>query len=260
MPHLMLRSFPLSARLGLVFFTLCLAGGYLLASGSHMVEHYQNRDGRPGMSFTDVKSAYHGATVPSPLLAALNRHHPPELPASDRAELIRWLEGENVASAFDNPDFGDFTPKEIIDAHCISCHTAPAEKGAGLSLRNWPEIQKVAFAVDVFPTDKKILLASLHAHASTMAGIGMILSLLALLTSWPRWLVGGLILLAGLGLAVDVGSWWPARDYEALVPAIIAGGITHSGSMAALMLLIVVDLLRPGLKARSLEPSSASGM
>lgn len=251
MPHLKLRHFALGARLGLIAFVLALAGGYLLASYLHMVEHYQNRDGRPGMSFTDVKSAYHGATVPSPLLTALRRNHPPEMPAGDRAELLRWLEGGNAAANYDNPDFADFSPKELLDTHCVSCHAGAAERGAGLSLRNWPEVQKVAFSVEVFPTDRKILLASLHAHASTMGAIGLVVALLALLTSWPRWLTGGLVLLAGLGLAVDVGSWWPARSNEAFVYAIVAGGVTHSASMAALMLLIVVDLLRPGLTTKT---------
>ena len=47
-----LRDLPFAARLGLTLLVLVNLGGFL-ASGLHMVKHYENRDQRDGLSMTD---------------------------------------------------------------------------------------------------------------------------------------------------------------------------------------------------------------
>ena len=76
----------------------------------------------------------------------------------------------------------------------------------------------------------------------------LMVALLASMTCWPRWLVGGLVLVAGAGLLVDMASWWLARDNAIFVWTIVAGGFAFNAATGALIVGILVDVLRPGSK------------
>jgi hypothetical protein len=83
--------------------------------------------------------------------------------------------------------------------------------------------------------------------------------LLALATSWPRALVGGLVSLGSIGLLIDLASWWLARsDVPVLstlssaffVKLIVAGGALFAGALALQLALVFVDVFLPD---RSIE-------
>jgi len=263
--QLRLRDTGLGMRLGLTCLILTLFGGYTIASLLHLNEHHQNRDGRTGLSVTDIEGAYRGATNESLLLVALNRGHPPDLPEDEKEILLNWLGGEphEIRANFDNFDFAEIPVSDIFLDRCSDCHAGNAERGAGIRLEFWDDIQKVAFSNEIQPTDTKILLASTHAHASTMAVISIVIALLAYLTRAWRFLVNLLIFIGGAALLLDIGSWWLARaswidilgednwlysmiDEGALFGHLIrACGAAHSGAIALLMLLIVLDLWLP---------------
>lgn len=249
-----LRNLGFGARIGLLFMLFALFGGYIIAAGMHLKDHHQNRDGREGFSLTDIQGVYHGVTVEAPLRATLQRNHPNELVTDDlkltkedKDILIKWLDGGQLPNNYDNVDFAELTPKEVIEINCLDCHAGSAENGAGINLEFWDDVQKVAFDNVVNPVDEKILLASTHAHASTMGAISIIIALLLWFTGWPRILVNLLIFFAGLGLVVDLSSMWLARSYEAFSPLIGIAGVTHAGSMALAMLLLMLELLLPGI-------------
>lgn len=130
-----LRSLSAGTRLGLTLLVLTLFGGYVIASGLHLVEHHQARDGRDGMTLDDLRGAYHGGDNESPLRRALENNHPPELSDAARTALLTWLESTTISEDYDNLDLGDNAPAEIIDANCLSCHAGQAENGAGSTLR-----------------------------------------------------------------------------------------------------------------------------
>ncbi|MGI9012639.1 MAG: hypothetical protein ACR2GY_00150 [Phycisphaerales bacterium] len=235
-----------TARLGLACTILVLMGGYLWAAGQHLREHYRNRDGDPALSMTDLKGAYHGVEATSPFLLALRRNHPPELGESDRTMLINWLGSDRISEDYDSLDLGELAPAEIISANCLPCHAGAAENGAGLRLEFWTDIERVAFSKSINPVNESIMIASLHAHAPTMAVIVIAVVVLAGLSRFPLWLTGVLSLLAGGALLADLGSWIPARSNAAFVPVIAVAGITHTISMGLLMVLVLIDLLLPG--------------
>lgn len=237
----------LGARLGLTMLILTLLGGYIIASVAHLYTHHQNRDGRAGLSLTDIESAYRKVTNQALLLVALNRDHPADLPDDEQKILLDWLAGTSneIRVNYDNFDFAEIPPNDIIFDRCSDCHSGNAEQGGGISLEFWDDVQNVAFSNEIQPPDDKILLKSTHAHASTMAIIGIVVALLAYLTRTWRWLVNLLIFIAGLGLLVDIGSWWLAREHEFFITLIIGGGAAHSSAMATLMLLTIYDLWLP---------------
>lgn len=228
---------------------LTLLGGYVLAAGLHLRRHYENRDGDPGFSLADLTSAYSGLRAPSPLLTALRDQHPSDLPDQSRQSLITWLESGRISEDYDNLDLGDASPAVIIEENCLSCHAGRAEAGGGLALEYWDQIERIAYSKQIERVPDDILLASAHAHAPTMAVITIVIALLALLTSWPRALIGALIGVAGAALLVDLGSWWLARSSAMFVPVIAGAGIVHVAAVSITMVLILGDMWMPARQA-----------
>ncbi len=243
---LRLRSLGVGARLGLSCLVLTLLGG-LAASLQHLVWHHQNRDERPGLSMEDLQGAYHGVQVRSPLIVALQRNHPPDLPQAERQALLTWLGGTRISEDYDNLDLGENAPGEIIAARCVSCHSRSSQDAVAkrLPLEFFDDVRQVAFSRDVRPTDIKILAASTHTHAISLGVLSIVVSLLLFLTRWPRTLVGAAIALMGFALFADLGAWWLARDSAGLVYLIAIAGGAYSALTAIALLAILADLWLP---------------
>lgn len=247
-----LRQLPGAARLGLTLLMLVNLGGFV-ASGLHMREHHENRDGRPGLALDDIRGAYSGVKSDAALVTALEAGHPGELagaeslPADKKQLLLEWLGSDRISEDFDNLDLGDSAPAEILAASCLQCHARSADDPIGetVPLEYWDDVKRVAFAREISATDVPILLASTHTHAIALATATLVLVGLMLLTSWPSGLKSSLVLLASLGLSVDLAAWWLARERPELVYAIIAGGAAYALAMVWMMLAVMVDLWRP---------------
>jgi hypothetical protein len=251
-----LRNLPIGAKLGILCALLVLFGGYEIAAVKHLMEHHSPRDGEEGFSLADVEGVYHGVNVESSLRGAIERGHPENLPEEERQALLDWLRAEpnDIRSNYDNFDLGDFAPAEIIARSCVSCHARSSrdEVARALPLENFTDVEAIAFSRNVPPMDPAILLASMHAHAPVMALITIVVALLACMSGWaPGWLRGGLVLLAGAALLLDMASWFPARTYASLSWAIMYGGIAHSVSMGLLMLIVAIELLLPRRRSQS---------
>jgi hypothetical protein len=241
-----LRSLGLGARLGLSFLVLTLLGG-LAASAQHLLWHHQNRDERPGLSMDDLKGAYHGVNVRSPLIVAMERAHPDGMPQADRDALLKWLRGARISEDYDNLDLGAAAPSEIIAARCVSCHsrqsTDPVAKR--LPLEFFDDVKAVAFSRDIRPTDIKILAASTHTHAISLGVLSIVVSLLLYLTRLPRAVVGAAIALMGLALFGDIAAWWVARESAGFVYIIVIAGGAYNALSALALLAVVTDLWLP---------------
>ena len=253
-----LRSLPLAARLSLTFLMIVCIGGYV-ASAAHMQTHHENRDERSGLSLTDLQGAYHGVTRPAALGVALERNHPGELAGQQpldevtRGVLLDWLGGDpdQIVPNWDNLDLGDAVPADLLDEHCVSCHSrsAPEALRAAPFLEYLDDVRAVAFSRNISPTDMKLLLASTHAHSLALATITLIICALGYATALPGRLKGILCLLASGGLALDLAAWWLARDAGGFVYVIVAGGLAHGGAMVILMLGITAELWRLGARS-----------
>jgi hypothetical protein len=253
-PALLLRNLGLLARLGVASLVIAMVGG-TTASGIFLYIHHQNRDERPGLTLDDVRAHYHGIVSEAPLLMALRANHPDTLDERDRDALIGWLEGDpnKLGQVYDSFDLGEDAPAEIIAVNCLSCHARSAsgpDAAPEMPLDYWDDVRGLAISRDVQPVSIEILAASTHTHALGMASVGIAIALLALLTSWPRALTGGVLAIAGIGLVADLAGWWLTRQHIGFAYAIVAGGAAFNGGVGVLGLLILGDLCMPKPKTQ----------
>ncbi|MEN0019591.1 MAG: hypothetical protein AAF747_01755, partial [Planctomycetota bacterium] len=228
-----LRDLSASWRLGLTFCVLTLLGGYLV-SGIVLVNSYENRDQRPGLTMTDIVGAYHGVRSPAPLITSLEAGHPndldPELPLPEdlRDALLAWLDdAENLSLSYDDLDLGDEAPAEIIATYCLDCHVRGAEgeyAAPDVSLEYWSDVEPLAVSRDIQPKDLKVVSASVHAHAPSMGIILVVLGLLAAMTRAHRAIVGGLFAISAISLFADFAGQYLTRLDPIWAWAIVAGG------------------------------------
>jgi hypothetical protein len=256
-----LRALDPAVRVGLTFIVLTALGG-LVASGRHVVDHHEGRDGRPGLSLDDVRGAYHGVRTTAPLTIALQRGHPADvtddgellLAAEERDVLSRWLASNRISEDYDNLDLGDAAPAEIMAARCLACHSRQAtladDVGQRIPLDYWDDVKRVAFSRRINPVDVGILTTSTHTHALGLATLSLVAAGLVLATAWPRRLVHVLIALMGVALAADLGGPWLARSWAGAIWIIVAGGGVYGVAVALTLLLVLVDLWRPAPKER----------
>ena len=243
-----LRALPALVRLGLTGVVLTLLLG-VWASLEHVRDHHESRDETKGLTLDDLVGAYHGLDRPSRLVVALERDHPPALPAADRNLLLGWLRGDKVSEQYDALELGDASPAEVIDRSCVSCHARQATDGNGigasLPLEYWDDVAKVAFSRSVEATPPQIQITSLHTHALALAVVTLASIALLLGTRAPRGLQSVLAGLAGVGLFVDLAAQLGARASELWVWGIVAGGAAWAISTVLISVIVLLDLWLP---------------
>lgn len=251
-PKPRLRDLSFGLRIGLTFLIIALLGG-LFASLVFMYEHYRMRDQEPALTLRDLEGAYRGATIPAPLLTALERNHPENLPATDRDMLLAWLRAPSIPENYENFDMGP--PADLIAANCVSCHTraAAADPASGIkhSLEVAADVLALAHTRDMQPTPTRVMVISTHAHAISLALVGALALAFLHFSFWPRWLVGLLGAVIGLGLALDIASWWLTRYQREFLYGIVAGGAMFNAGTALAMAMTFIELWRPRFKKRS---------
>ena len=243
-----LRELGLATRIGLSALLCVIAGGFL-ASGAHLIAQHENRDEQPGVSLTDLEGAYHGVQARAPLLSAVESGHAPELNATERTELLLWLGGKRQSEDYDSLELGADAPAEILARRCVACHSRAGLEGvhadARVSLATWGEVSKLAFSHRIEPLPVKVLAASTHAHALSLAPLSIVLVALLFATRFGRRFAGGLCAVSGVALLADLGGWWLARSMEGLAGLIATAGILFAIACAVSILLIFADLWLP---------------
>lgn len=248
-----LTQFAYPVRLSVALLTLVLLGGYIV-SGIHMAWHYDQRDGVEGLTLDDIRGHYHGVSVPSPLIDALEAGHPEDLPDRERGLLLDWLnDPTTLAMKFDDFDLGDDAPAEIIAMSCLSCHTRNAsgpDAYPQMPLEYFDDIQPLAISREINPTTIDIIAMSQHTHAPVMAIILLVMGLVGAMCRVPGSLVGLITLVGAIGLTADMAAWWLARQNDIWVYAIVGGGFAYSASTGLLGLIIIVDCVIPAFGKR----------
>lgn len=249
-----LRRLPALVKLGLTGLLLSMGGGFV-ASFTHLVQHHENRDERPGFTIDDVRGAYHGIESEAPLRRAIEANHPAEIegaaPLSEpqRRTLLEWLASDRISEDYDNLDLGDMAPAEIIATSCLDCHSRQAADASAaaraIPLDFWDDVKAVAFSREVNPTAPEIVIMSLHTHALSLATLSIVLALLLLASRWPRWCVGTVVALGGVALAADLAGQWWARSVEGLVWMIAVGGAVYGGASVLQLLMVLIDMWLP---------------
>lgn len=244
-----LRNLSWCGRLG-VLCLLAVFGIGMVTSAMHLYFKYQKRDDQPELTITDIKGAYHGVKAPPPLKKSLDRGHPETLKSNEREVLVKWLESGRIIEDYENIDLGDASPREII-ASCVTCHSrANAEKNpeaAKWPLESLEDVKAVAFVKEVMPNDIKILVASTHAHALTLASMVVCIAVLLMMTSWKRCTIELCWMILGVALLGDIGSWWLARAFEGAVYAIVVSGGIFNGGVGLILIALAIETLKPRL-------------
>ncbi len=246
---LRLRDLGFLARLGVAGLVLTAIGGTAV-SGWYLSMHHNARDGRDGLTVDDVIAHYHGIIAPAPLIESLESGHPETLADRERQILLDWLRGDpaRLSQGFDDLDLGADAPAEIIAVSCLDCHarssTGP-EAAPEIPLEYWDDIAALAISRNIQPVPTEILAASTHTHALGMSAIGGLIAVLALMTSWPRALVGLVVAATGVGLVADIGGWWLTTQEPAFAYLVVVGGLGYTGGMSLLGVMILLDLCMP---------------
>lgn len=242
-----LKDFGFWVRCGVSVTVIAILAGYGVA-GYYLKQHYENRDERPGLTMTDIKGAYAGAMVPSPLLGKIESNHPETMSAADRETLVTWLMSDTTKRDYENFDL-DPMPSDVMFDNCVSCHArnATGETAfASVPLEYWDDIAPLAITREIKPKDMKLVVQSAHAHVPSMAIVLLGLTALAAITRWPGLLVGVVSTGAGLGLIADFGAQWFARDFPQLTVVIVGGGALYAGAIALLGFAVLLDCWLPG--------------
>ena len=250
-PRFRLCDLSIVAKLGVTGLVFVLLGG-LLAAVYHLKLHHENRDEVPGVSLNDIKGAYHGVDIRAPLLVSLESGHPDTLAADDRKVLIEWLTGGKVSTDYDNLDLGDRAPAEILARDCVSCHSEKAAAqhpdAAKVPLDTFEKVKNIAFSKKIDPPPKRILVLSTHTHALSLGTMSLVIVGMLFCTRLPRFVTHGACMLTGIALAVDIGSWWLARDNVNFVWGIILGGGLYNGLSGLSLVLILLDMWLPRIR------------
>lgn len=234
---------------------LILAGGYL-ASVVFIYQHNAPRDDKPGLSMDDLVGAYHGVERPAVLLEVVNGPHgEPYLQEGDDKQVMRkWLTSDRISEDYESLELGDFSPREVIQENCLSCHARNSSEGNGIGqtipLEFWDDVKEVAFQKRINPTPTDILVVSTHAHAQSIPLVTLIVCGLFLLTRWPAGVRNRLFGITFFSLLLDLAGWWIARESVAFVwVVLISGGIFGAGFMLAI-LGCLADMWLPAPKRR----------
>jgi len=245
-----LKDFGFLLRVGLSVAVFAMLAGYGVA-GYYLKQHYENRDEQPGLTLTDIEGAYKGAEVPPPMMGALEGGHPEGMPEADRQALIAWLTSETTERDYENFDL-DPMPADVIFDNCLSCHArSPSDTDnayTDMPLEYWDDIAPLMVTKRILPKDRKIVVASIHAHLPTMALVLIAMTGLAALTRWPGFLTGLVSIACGLGLIVDFAGQYYVRDagFEWLLWGIVGGGTIYAAGVTVLGLAVIADCWLPG--------------
>ncbi|MEZ5977899.1 MAG: hypothetical protein R3F34_06755 [Planctomycetota bacterium] len=240
-----LGGLPILARLGATGFVLVALLG-LWASMKQIEQHHGKNDGEPGVSLTDVVGAYHGAKIPAPMRSAvegtLAGHGGVTLEQDERAAMLAWLDDGRAAEMFDDIDLDDMAPVEILARRCGECHSS---SGGAPPFDTFADVKATLSDKELVPTPPELQLTSLHSHAPGMVAFGLVLALAALVSRFGRFLRSLPLALAGIGIALDLGAWLPARDSASLVYAIVAGGALFAAGCALACALVLLEVWLP---------------
>lgn len=252
-PTFRLRSLPVTLRLALACALLTLVGGSA-ASGLFLYMHYEKRDESPGLTITDIEGHYHGVRTLSPLVTSLSDGHPEGLDARKRQLLLDWLASDNPGATYDDLDLGDDAPAEILAQDCLSCHSRSStgpDAAPKIPLEFWDDVRVLSISRDIQPVDRKILAASTHTHALSLAMLAIVVGGLSVMTSWPRMLINLIALATCAGLLLDIASWWLAGEHVLFARVIVVAGAVFNAGLVLQCVLVLADLCMPAPKRAS---------
>jgi hypothetical protein len=213
---------PLSMRTLYTMTLLVMGIGYLFA----MIQIYEvdaGRDGKPGLSASDIAIAYGGSKAASKLESALSGPMSGILAADDVATITRWVHAGADEAGYESQS------KPIIAKRCAGCHDGSNPHLPNLS--SYDDLAKTA-QIDTGMSIATLVRVS-HIH---MFGVTFIFFIMGLIFSHayvrPVWFKCAVIALPFLAVIIDTGSWYLTKINPAFAWTVIVGGALMGLSFA----------------------------
>jgi hypothetical protein len=227
-----LGKLPGSSKLGITAFLILAGIGYLLGFANIYLT-YSPIDGKPGMSITDVRTAFSGSTEGTKLQRAIDGTMREYFGSDADHKLVKdWL----LAGA---PEASFAGVKTVLAASCGSCHSASAAT-AGAVTDTYADVQPLIQR----DTGKSVprLVSISHTHVLATLPVIFLLCLVFAFTLQRELVKTVVILFSFFAIVLDIGSWWLAKFVPALAPLVIIGGIFLALSFLVLIVLSLHDL------------------
>ncbi len=251
-------------------FLAMIGTGYLFAL-AQIYETHHNADGKPGLTFDDLKAVYAGLTVevteetqlPSRMLEMIRGSMREFIPTDAEFETLEaWLVSGAKEEEF-TIDLApaDKSPQAIFQDHCVRCHMPDGEPGE-------EDAHRSPFAMDVFddvsfelvskytnsdtvnqtgvaeipPVSRKHLILITHAHMLSIPMFTLVTSVLVLGTGLPRAIKGWVVAVPMVALLFDFAGWWLARVVPESVWLIALTGPVYGLFLGVQILAVVVGM------------------
>lgn len=196
-------------------FLLSIVFGYLFSLGQVYVTH-QGRDGRPGLSITDIAIAYHGSPEQTRLAAAINGPMAGNLKSpEDKAAILSWIDSGASPAIYQS----QVAP--VLQRDCLGCHS-PA---SGMSV---PPLTRYDEVVKLTEADRGASIPSLirvsHIHLFGIAFILFFVGKLFVLTDMPVWLKRLTIGVPFISMLTDILAWYLTRETPNFAYLLVVSG------------------------------------
>lgn len=217
-----LHDFPREYRVLYTMTLLVLGVGYLFAM-IQVFEVHAGRDGRAGLSPTDLVIAYSGSHARTRLEAALQGPMQNMLPEPEREIILDWInmEGGVVHRGGGEAEYNN-SVKAIIEKRCIVCHREDNP--------HVPDLSTFADVSSLVEKDTGMDLFSLirisHIHLFSMTFIFFITGLIFVRTYFRRpWLKCTIIATPFIAILLDIASWYLTKLYTGFSWVMMLGGM-----------------------------------
>lgn len=216
-----LDQLPLESKVLYTMTLLVLGVGYLFAM-LQVYEVHAGRDGKPGLSATDLVIAYSGSHADTRLEAALKGPMKDRLPDEERQVIFDWIHAPGGAvyrgggqEAFDE------VVKPIIEKRCLACHG-----GYNPHIPNLSTFAGVSAVVEK-DTGKDIfsLIRISHIHLFGLTFIFFVISTIFVKARMnPPWFKSAVIAVPFITILLDIASWYLTKLYAGFAWVVMIGG------------------------------------
>ncbi len=208
------QSLPKSLNVLYTLALLVLGTGYLFAM-IYLFEVHAGRDGKPGLSVTDLVIAYSGSRGDTRLEAAIKGPMMAMLPREDAAAMIAWVRGGAGKEDFE----AKVVP--ILKAYCLACHDGSNPHVPNLQgYANVIQMAKLDVGMDLFT-----LVRVSHIHLFGLTFIFFITgSIFAHAHVRPAWVKYAIIAVPFLSILLDVSSWYLTKVHTAFAWVVMISG------------------------------------
>ncbi len=232
MDAISLRTLSLPMRALFSCFLLMIGLGYLAALSYLFLVDVAPHTAKGQGVIEGIAEKYHGA--PTRLEVALRGPMADKINTADRQRIVSWIRAGAQPEAF-------AAIKPVIEANCITCHSAKSGVQRPGSTEPVPSFETVddllrLVEIDTGPTIAQLAKVS-HVHLFGISIIFLITGFIFALSETPASFRVLLIVVPYAAIFADIGAWWLTK-WEAVFAWVVVIGGALMGAALGLQILI----------------------